>query len=176
YKQGFFGSDPTTHFVSMALQISETKVKSLIYEMELRDIHKNKEGWLKNRLKKASINYDPTKGIRISASNKLFMSALTEAFDNLKAVPEFETNVICVSPDKFGALLDTLLDKDEIKTLREGVGKIQKFSVPTEKSVGSLFKKMAEKGLLKGAGEIQDLIFAENSTEIMNFLQNLPSG
>lgn len=66
YKQGFFGDDPSTHSISMALQISDTKVKSLIYEMELRDIHKNKEGWLKNRLRKASINYDPTKGIRIA--------------------------------------------------------------------------------------------------------------
>ena len=141
--------------ISRDLQISQSKVENLIYEMNLREINETPQ--IKDILKRFSYN-EATKTISIPIDNKYEKEFVENVFAENQIIFDgsFNKNLIKLNVDSFAALLYSGLSEEEKNNFfANGVELLQQNQIPkttnklgkTKENISYFLTKLLEAGV-----------------------------
>jgi len=148
------------HEISLILKLSETKVRNLIYEVELK--YRNNHNFLEQLIEliekqKYEVDGDKIKFSIQSPLLKQYFEYEIRKLPNSISDGSFSKNIVTISKDTFEKLLKSLYKND--KKINEFIDKLPNDKKEVIRDKDSLFKEFVREFVKKSGSRSADLIF-----------------
>ena len=163
------------HEISLILKLSETKVRNLIYEVELK--YRNNHNFLEQLIEliekqKYEVDGDKIKFSIQSPLLKQYFEYEIRKLPNSISDGSFSKNIVTISKETFEKLLKSLYKDDE--KINKFIDKLPDDKKKIIKDKDSLFKEFVREFIKRSGSRSADLIF--DFINLVQFLKELVNG
>lgn len=188
YDDGYFGTKPSYHDISLKLKIPQTKVRTLIHEMHLRQTNDNKEGLneeLINILANRAVLRTNSR-VEIGIEKQIILEHLDFKVKDLGSHLDYKNNreVAVIDEDTFTLLLMDLMSDRQRTLVENGIKDVlEKQEITLKEQLPTFWESFKCKAGEKAGEQSVDLLnrlvnalITGGASEIKGILETIMAG